>query len=210
MKRTSLRDNFLSRSFRNWWHAYLAAASALLFIGVWVLVPVGPSPDWTFGDFGPGPSPRATLTPGAVIRASASEVCTPEFEGRVHVVPASLKHKVFQEYRIPNAHLRNYEIDYLITPELGGSDEIENLWPQPYTAPVWNAYVKDALEERLHQLVCDKRLDLATAQHEMSSDWITAYKKYFRTDRPIASHSGFTAQRENLPGIRSMLRGFAR
>jgi hypothetical protein len=27
---------------------------------------------------------------------------------------------------------------------------------------------------------------LATAQHEIATNWIEAYKKYFHTDRPLA------------------------
>jgi len=39
-----------------------------------------------------------------------------------------------------------YEVDYLITPELGGATDIRNLWP--YGDTVWNAHVKDQLEDR--------------------------------------------------------------
>jgi hypothetical protein len=38
--------------------------------------------------------------------------------------------------------------------------------------------VKDALERKLHSLVCVGQLDLETAQRETASDWIEAYKKY--------------------------------
>ena len=58
------------------------------------------------------------------------------------------------------------------------------MWPQTYSA-VWNARVKDALEDRLRELVCAGDLDLPTAQMEISNDWIAAYKKYFHTDQPI-------------------------
>ncbi len=75
-------------------------------------------------------------------------------------------------------------MDYLITPELGGANSIRNLWPEPYSI-VWNARVKDELEDRLHDLVCEGKLDLTTAQREISTDWIAAYKKYFHTDRPL-------------------------
>jgi hypothetical protein len=33
--------------------------------------------------------------------------------------------------------------------------------------------------------VCGGKLDLASAQNEISADWIAAYKKYFHTDRPL-------------------------
>ena len=86
-------------------------------------------------------------------------------------------------------------MDYLITPALGGSDDIRNLWPQPYSAGVWNARVKDALEDRLRQLVCEGKLDLESAQREIARDWIGAYKKYFHTDHPLVHHLSFVKDR---------------
>jgi hypothetical protein len=104
-------------------------------------------------------------------------------------VSTSLRQQVFQQYGIVNSKAGDYEIDYLIAPGLGGVEEIHNLWPEPYKSGMWNAHVKDALEERLHQLVCARQLDLTTAQTDIATDWISAYKKYFRTDRPLALHS---------------------
>ena len=101
-------------------------------------------------------------------------------------VPVALQRRVFDEYGIRAAAPGAYEVDYLITPALGGADDIHNLWPQAYTATVWNAQVKDALEDHLRDLVCDGQLDLATAQREIATNWIEAYKKYFHTDRPLA------------------------
>ena len=31
-----------------------------------------------------------------------------------------------------------------------------------------------------------EQLDLATAQREIATNWIEAYKKYFHTDQPLA------------------------
>jgi len=100
-------------------------------------------------------------------------------------VSPQLQREVFREYGIANPQPNDYEIDYLIAPGLGGTEDIHNLWPQPYTSPMWNANVKNSLEERLHQLVCEQRLDLSTAQHDIATDWIAAYKKYFHTDKPL-------------------------
>jgi hypothetical protein len=72
---------------------------------------------------------------------------------------------------------------------LGGADDIHNLWPERYSSSIWNAHVKDALEEHFHQMVCAGKLDLSTAQRDIASDWIAAYKKYFRTDRPLSMSS---------------------
>jgi len=49
----------------------------------------------------------------------------------------------------PEQLLDAYEVDFLMTPELGGAASIHNLWPEPYFETRWNAHVKDDLEERL-------------------------------------------------------------
>jgi hypothetical protein len=131
--------------------------------------------------------PDSTLTPGATILADRQTVCTQAGTNN-KIVPAALQRKVFEEYRIPGADPRAYEVDYLVTPALGGADDIRNLWPHSYSATVWNAQVKDALEERLRDMVCEGKLDLREAQQEIAGNWITAYKKYFHTDEPLAEH----------------------
>ena len=68
-------------------------------------------------------------------------------------------------------------MDHLISLELGGSNRLNNLWPEPYDI-TWNAHVKDRLENRLHELVCTGQLDLMTAQRAIATDWISAYKRY--------------------------------
>jgi anti-sigma factor RsiW len=128
--------------------------------------------------------PEPSLTPGVVVTANKKQICDAA-PPKNRIVAASLRRKVFEEYGIVAAEPRAYEVDYLITPALGGADDIRNLWPQSYSSAVWNARVKDALEDRLHDLVCEGNLELATAQHDISSDWIAAYKKYFNTDGPL-------------------------
>ncbi len=130
------------------------------------------------------PVPNPSLTPGTAVLASEKEVCN-ESNTKNKVVPVALQRKVFDEYGIRPANPSAYEIDYLITPALGGADDIHNMWPQSNGGTVWNAQVKDALEDHLRNLVCDGQLDLATAQHDIASNWIEAYKKYFRTDQPL-------------------------
>ncbi len=90
---------------------------------------------------------------------------------------------MFKEYGLPTSAEKDYALDYLISPALGGVDNIQNLWPQPYSS-TWNARVKDQLEDHLHELVCQGKVQLATAQNDISSDWIAAYKRYFNTDKP--------------------------
>ena len=131
--------------------------------------------------------PDANLTPGAAIPVDQREVCA-EMSGNNKAVPEPVQRQVFEEYRISGADPRAYEVDYLITPALGGADDIRNLWPHSYSATVWNARIKDALESHLRDLVCGGKLDLGEAQREIATNWIAAYKKYFRTDVPLSEH----------------------
>jgi hypothetical protein len=137
--------------------------------------------------FGHWDRPDVRLTPGATVPVTENQVCGEAAERPVPAVPVSLKRKVFEEYGVIPPQPDAYEVDYLITPELGGATDIRNLWPEPYHDVEWNAHVKDQLEDRLRVMVCGGELDLATAQHDISADWIWAYRKYFHVDKPIAN-----------------------
>jgi hypothetical protein len=133
-----------------------------------------------------GAMPRSSLTPGEAAWTSSAEVCTADLPTeRTLTPPASLKQSVFERYGLSGARAEDFEVDYLITPDLGGATTIRNLWPEPYYRTAWNAHVKDQLETRLKDLVCNGKLDLTTAQHDISADWIAAYKKYFGTASPV-------------------------
>jgi len=129
--------------------------------------------------------PDPSLTPGEATLTSKSEVCQANEQTERRRVPESLKQAVFAEYGMKDKPQDAYEVDFLITPELGGSASIRNLWPQPYFSRAWNAHVKDALEERLHTLVCSGNLDLSTAQREIAANWVDAYKKYVQSGNPM-------------------------
>ncbi len=129
--------------------------------------------------------PNARLTPGATVLMDRQAVCALTNTNN-KAVPLPLQKKVFEEYGLAKAEAQAYEVDYLVTPALGGADDIRNLWPQSYSATAWNAKAKDALEERLREMVCSGSLDLTEAQHEIAANWIETYKKYFHSDNPIA------------------------
>jgi predicted anti-sigma-YlaC factor YlaD len=170
--------------------AYAGAAIAVVILGV-VLLPWRQGAGSPFTRFQPPTVPDGRITPGATIPVTKDEICAAGGTDRAPAVPRTVALTVFRAYGISRPGRRVYELDYLITPELGGADDVRNLWPQPYAAGVWNAHVKDALENRLHELVCRGDLDLATAQQDLARDWIAAYKKYFHTDRPLMRHSTF-------------------
>lgn len=135
--------------------------------------------------------PDPALTPGATLPVTKDHVCS---AGRVEarrMIAEPVARQVFAAYGISRPAPGSYELDYLITPALGGDDNIRNFWPQPYGTTIWNAHLKDALEDHLYRLVCEDRLELSTAQRDISQDWIQAYKKYFRTSRPLPEHSTY-------------------
>jgi hypothetical protein len=131
-------------------------------------------------------APNPTLTPGAAVMENPINLCR-ESMPKNKAVPSSIRRRVFEEYGVANAPAKAYEVDYLITPALGGSDDIQNLWPHSYANTEWNAKVKDALEDRLRNLVCQGKVDLSTAQREIATNWIEAYKRYFHTEHPLRS-----------------------
>jgi hypothetical protein len=200
--RTQLAELASKREASSWRGLFqftsVARAAALICLAVLVAAVVGklllersgrPTAGSTVSSPERGAEPDPSLTPGATRRVAISDVCSMAHEEVVGEVSTSLRQEVLQKYGIVNAQAIDYEIDYLIAPGLGGAEDIRNLWPEPYTARRWNAHVKDALEERLHEMVCGGELDLSTAQRDIATDWIAAYKKYFHTDRPLSLHS---------------------
>jgi hypothetical protein len=133
-----------------------------------------------------GALPQSSLTPGAVSDLTAAELCNGVRPSRL--VTETVRQQVVGAYRMEHLPAAAYELDALITPELGGSTDPANLWPQRYYSPVWNAHVKDQLERLLPALVCRQQITLAEAQQAIASDWIAAYKRYFRTGAPLPSH----------------------
>jgi len=76
-------------------------------------------------------------------------------------VSEATKRAVFKEYGIDYAKHECCEVDHLIPLELGGSNSIKNLWPEPWA----EAHEKDKLENSLNQRVCKKETTLKDAQH---------------------------------------------
>lgn len=126
--------------------------------------------------------PNLQLTPGATREVSIQELCTTSTK-LVRNVPDSEKKQVYASYGLAGNHTgycdgaSGCEVDHLISLELGGSNEQTNLWPQPYD-DACNAHEKDALENRLHKLICNGTITIDEAQQAIRSNWIEAYAKY--------------------------------
>ena len=118
--------------------------------------------------------PDPACTPGSILTTDASVVCVSGYSSKVRDVSVSTKEKVFKEYGISYANHSKYEVDHLISLELGGSNDISNLWPESHDLTN-GSFTKDKLENHLHSLVCNGTLTLPQAQYEISTNWIPYY-----------------------------------
>lgn len=121
--------------------------------------------------------PDPVKTPGDILTTDLERICTPGYTKTVRNVPQKLKRRVFAEYGIAG-HYGDYEVDHLISLELGGSNSIKNLWPESFVTNPLNARLKDGLEHRLHHLVCSGQLNIVEAQAKIAGNWVQAYIEY--------------------------------
>ncbi len=131
--------------------------------------------------------PDPAKTPGDTLAVTASDVCQPGYAHAVRNVPSDVKRQVYESYGILHHTRGQFEVDHLISLELGGSNSVRNLWPESYRTQPWNARVKDQLEDRLHDDVCSGQMDLAAAQHAIAGNWIDTYKREFHTQTPFSA-----------------------
>lgn len=133
--------------------------------------------------------PDPELTPG-VARTDITQdnICKTKWGKDARHVSAAMKREAFTRYGltgnadkscIKDKNGRHCEIDHCISRELGGADDVDNLWPQPYGGKPWNASAKDRVENRLHKEVCAGSITLEQAQKEICSDYRIPYRRYF-------------------------------
>jgi hypothetical protein len=67
-------------------------------------------------------------------------------------------------------------VDHLISLELGGSNEIANLWPQP-AEPHPGFHEKDKVENYMHEQVCSGAISLQQAQTDIANNWLAIYQR---------------------------------
>jgi hypothetical protein len=116
--------------------------------------------------------PDRNLTPGDTLPVSVETLCIPGYAKGARHVAGSVKERVYRAYKLERH--KGYTIDHLIAVELGGSNDPKNLWPQPLA----DAELKDALENRLHALVCAGSMPLMEAKALITSDWVAAYRRF--------------------------------
>lgn len=133
--------------------------------------------------------PDLNKTPGVVRSGlSKAKICIIKWGKDERHVTDAMKQQVFAAYGysgysdphcVLDAHGKTCEIDHLISRELGGADDVKNLWPEAYGTTPWNAHLKDKLENRLHKEVCAGHISLKKAREMITNDWRVAYKRYY-------------------------------
>jgi hypothetical protein len=128
-----------------------------------------------------GANPDRRCSPGAYYRGLTKRVlCSSSFRtGDIRHVPDSEKHAVEQEYGLaPRRYGNTLEIDHIVSLELGGSNDISNLYPERANADP-GYHVKDKLENRLHAMVCAGAISLRAARHGIAENWQALYSTVF-------------------------------
>ena len=124
--------------------------------------------------------PNPSLTLGAVLTTDASTICAPGYASSVRDVSTATKKEVYAEYGVSYPQpLGAYEVDHFIPLEIGGSNDISNLWLEPAT-PTPGFHQKDQFENFEHAQVCNGTISVAEAQRRMVSDWYFTCKRKTR------------------------------
>jgi hypothetical protein len=125
--------------------------------------------------------PDRRCSPGAFYSALTQQViCGGSFRtATVRNVPQSEKFAIEREYGMAAAYYgRTIEIDHIVPLELGGSNDIANLFPEPGSGPA-SYHAKDRLENRVHDDVCHGQMTLAAAQRGIAVNWERQYRQVF-------------------------------
>jgi hypothetical protein len=117
--------------------------------------------------------PLASVTPGAVNPSVTqanihSTICVSGYTATIRPSSSYTTNLKKQQLAGPYAFYHDdktadFEEDHLISLEIGGSPTSpKNLWPEPYAGQT-GARVKDQVENKLHDLVCQGKISLSAA-----------------------------------------------
>ena len=118
----------------------------------------------------PGELPDLKLTPGKTALVRQPRIASMKVRLLVwHLYGYDTKIGPYKE------HSADYEIDHLIPLALNGSNDTDNLWPQPRKGN-WTARMKDHLEDHIEAKFKRGAITLKEAQGKFTPNWIDAYK----------------------------------
>ena len=124
-----------------------------------------------------GQLPDPSCTPGSIDPAVTaadihSTICRAGWTTKVRP-PEAQTERAKYNVAYPAYHISHgavSELDHLVPLELGGSNDITNLWPEVGRVP----NPKDKVEYALNRAVCQGKVSLAAAQNAIASNWLTA------------------------------------
>lgn len=120
--------------------------------------------------------PNPEVTWGVTRTVDMKTLCTAGSTKDARKVTAAMKKQVFKAYGI-SKDFGTYEVDHFVSLELGGANDVANLWPQPYGGISYTARNKDVVETNLHHRICRGEITLEQAQSIIKTDWIVEYKR---------------------------------
>jgi hypothetical protein len=124
-----------------------------------------------------GDLPDSACTPGALLSTGTKDaICKSGYASSVRNVPDSENNQVHAEYGISIHPDGAYEVDHLVSLELGGSKEIANLWPEAAN-PTPGFHQKVQVENYLRDQVCSGAISLSDAQVEIATNWLSVYQR---------------------------------
>jgi len=116
--------------------------------------------------------PDPGCTPGAILAgATVDQLCRPGYVSSAAEVPQQLQDEAYAAYGIASPAPGEYEIDHLVPAELGGSNDIANLWPESAQSSP-GAEEKAKVEKYLFQEICAGRITLPQAQNAIATNWV--------------------------------------
>lgn len=134
------------------------------------------------------PDPHRTR--GKVALQDTDTICATKWGRDARHVTEAMKRQVYEDYGVKKVERVCCEVDHLIPRDLGGADDIANLWPQPWT----QAHMKDEVEVWLNKEVCAGRKSLQDAQERVAA--------YFgdrdQSDRAITSRWALWRMRSQI------------
>ena len=132
--------------------------------------------------------PNIKLTPGAIHPAVTqsnirSTICVSGWTATVRppvTYTNQLKYnQLHSGYNLNgDLNMKDYEEDHIVPLEVGGHPSSPlNLFPEPRNIRL-GSYLKDQLENRIHQLVCSGQLSLNAGRTVFLTNWEKGYQKY--------------------------------